>query len=89
MNIKIDLNVCRVCLQGKSGTIIYTGDILEKFLYTTLVQVIYLQLLINLLLHRNHLHLLLLIWPESSSFLFFKLPNYSVNIVNYVFSCFK
>lgn len=39
MNIKIDISVCRVCLQPGHGTNIYTGDILEKFVYTTLVQV--------------------------------------------------
>lgn len=43
MNIKIDMSLCRVCRKPGPGTNIYTGDILEKFLYTTLVQVSLLQ----------------------------------------------
>ncbi|XP_031627218.1 zinc finger and SCAN domain-containing protein 12-like [Contarinia nasturtii] len=39
MNIKIDINLCRVCKKEEPGSNIYTGNILEKFLYTTLVQV--------------------------------------------------
>ena len=39
MNIKIDISLCRVCLKQGPGTNIYTGNILEKFLFTTLVQV--------------------------------------------------
>ncbi|XP_055297611.1 zinc finger protein 300-like [Sitodiplosis mosellana] len=39
MNIKIDISLCRVCLKQGPGINIYTGNILEKFLFTTLVQV--------------------------------------------------
>lgn len=39
MNIRIDINVCRVCLQASDGVSIFSDDILEKFLFTTLVQV--------------------------------------------------
>lgn len=37
MNINISL--CRVCLKQGPGTNIYTANILEKYLFTTLVQV--------------------------------------------------
>lgn len=41
MNIRIDINVCRVCLQPSDTTLnLFEGDTLEKFLFTTLVQVI-------------------------------------------------
>lgn len=39
MNIKIDISLCRVCLKQGPGTNIHTGNILEKFIFTTLVQV--------------------------------------------------
>lgn len=39
MNIKIDIALCRVCLKQGAGTNIHTGNILEKFQFTTLVQV--------------------------------------------------
>lgn len=39
MSIKIDISLCRVCLVQGPGTNIFTGNILEKFQYATLVQV--------------------------------------------------
>lgn len=39
MSITIKMPICRVCLQSGNAINIYTGDILEKFVYTTLVQV--------------------------------------------------
>lgn len=39
MSIKIDISLCRVCLKQGPGTNIYTGNILQKFQFTTLVQV--------------------------------------------------
>lgn len=38
MNIKIDINVCRVCLKPNTGVRI-VADVAEKFQYATLVQV--------------------------------------------------
>lgn len=37
--IKIDINICRVCLQSTTGCSIFSDDILEKFRFTTLVHV--------------------------------------------------
>lgn len=39
MSIKIDISLCRVCMKQVPGINIYTGNILEKFKYATLVQV--------------------------------------------------
>lgn len=39
MNIKIDINVCRVCLQSTDGISIFNDEIFDKFVFTTLVQV--------------------------------------------------
>lgn len=53
MNIKIDINLCRVCKKEEPGSNIYSGNILEKFLYTTLVQVSEYKIL---LLHNSFIH---------------------------------
>lgn len=37
--IKIDINICRVCLQSTTGRSIFSDDILEKFRFATLVHV--------------------------------------------------
>lgn len=41
MNLRIDMNICRVCLKPGQGTSIFTGDTAEIFQFTTLLQVIF------------------------------------------------
>ena len=42
MNIKIAINVCRVCLKSGIGTSLYTEpNFVEKFRYSTQIKVFY------------------------------------------------
>lgn len=40
MSIRIDMHICRVCLRPDQGTSILTGDVADKFKFTTLLQVL-------------------------------------------------